>query len=298
MLAHPMRLFRNREDRVPVTIITALFLLDVAAYFLLDSPIALTVWMGVGLLPKGHICAWNHHHQHVPTFRVPMLNRLLEVVYGLQTGITGNTWVLHHSVGHHLNYLDQSKDESRWQTSDGKVMGELRYTLEVGATAYYRAFQVGREYPELRRQFLAMGALTAAVLGVLLAYKPLAAVILFVVPMVFGLFFTAWATYSHHSGRSVESPFVASNNILHKGYNLLTGNLGYHTAHHYRPGVHWSQLPKLHATIEKNIPEDCYLTPGFPWTLGQTAVSEAPAPAPSPEPRGPSIVVPPLPAEQ
>jgi len=49
----------------------------------------------------------------------------------------------------------------------------------------------------------------------------------------------------------------------------LSGNLGYHTAHHYKPGVHWSKLPELHAKIADRIPDDCYLTPGFPFTLGQ-----------------------------
>jgi fatty acid desaturase len=232
--------------------------------------------MALGLLPKGHICAWNHHHQHVPTFRQPVLNRLLEVVYALQTGITSGTWELHHSIGHHMNYLDQSKDESRWQTADGKVMSELWYTLEVGATAYPRAFVVGLKRPAQLKRFLWMGALTLVVLTALIVLKPVASLVLFATPMVFGLFFTAWATYSHHSGLSTDSHFEASRNILHRGYNLLTGNLGYHTAHHYKPGLHWSELPALHAKIADQIPESCYLTPGFPWTLGQTPEGEKP----------------------
>ena len=34
--------------------------------------------------------------------------------------------------------------------------------------------------------------------------------------------------------------------------------------------MHWSKLPALHDTIAHRIPDDCYLTPGFPWRLGQT----------------------------
>lgn len=271
-----MPLFRNREDRLPVSIITAFFLLDVAAYFYFQHPLALLGWMALGLLPKGHICAWNHHHQHVSTFRPAWLNRALELMYALQTGITSGTWVLHHSIGHHVNYLDQSKDESRWQTTDGKVMSELRYTLEVGATAYFRAWRVGQDHPRQLRQFIWMGVVTLGALGALVAFKPAAGLLLFAVPMVIGVFFTAWATYSHHAGKSTASPYVATNNILHKGYNLLTGNLGYHTAHHLRPGVHWSRLPEVHAAIAEKIPADCYLTPGFPWRWGQRP-AEAPA---------------------
>jgi fatty acid desaturase len=183
-----------------------------------------------------------------------------------------------------VNYLDQKKDESRWQNADGTVMSELGYTFEVGITAYGRAWEVSKKHPQHRRQFLLMGLLTAAIVAGLVWANPFAAVVLFVVPMVFGLFFTAWATYSHHTGKSTANHFVASNNILHKGYNILTGNLGLHTAHHYKPGVHWSRLPELHEEIAHKIPADCYLTPGFPWTLGQTT-----QPEPGSEPSAPGL---------
>lgn len=277
-----MPIFRHREDQVPVLIILAVFAVDLAVYALVRQPLWVAAWALLGLIPKLHICAWNHHHQHVPTFRQSWLNRALEVVYGLQTGITGHAWVLHHSIGHHVNYLDQARDESRWQSADGSTKSEWAYTLEVGLTAYPRAWKAGAKYPELRRVFVAMGLLTLAVVAALVAHSPLNGLLVFVAPMVACLFFTAWSTYSHHTGLSTQSHFVASNNILHRGYNLLTGNLGYHTAHHYRPGVHWSKLEALHQQIADRIPASCYLTPGLPWRLGQ--VADPPAPVPSAEP--------------
>lgn len=69
---------------------------------------------------------------------------------------------------------------------------------------------------------------------------------------------------THHAGKQTSSHFVASNNILHRGYDRLTGNLGYHTAHRYEPGVHGSELPALHDAIAHRIPADCYLSPGSP----------------------------------
>jgi fatty acid desaturase len=284
MLLTYMAIFRNREDRIPYLIITGFFLIDVAAYFLIQNPVVLTVWALLALIPKGHICAWNHHHQHVATFVHAPMNRALELMLGLMTGITSNLWTLHHSIGHHVNYLDQKKDESRWMAADGKVMTEAWYTFEVGITAYGRAWEVSKRHPQHRRQFLLMGILTVTVAMALIAAKPFAGLVLFAFPMVFGLFFTAWATYSHHSGKSTANHMVASNNIIHKGYNILTGNLGYHTAHHFKPGVHWSKLPELHEEIADQIPADCYLTPGFPWTLGQT-----PQPEPETETSSPGM---------
>lgn len=271
-----MQIFRHQADRIPVALIAVLFGCDLAVCALVDSPVWLAAWVLLGLVPRGGICAFNHHHQHLSVFRVGILNRLLEIMYGLQTGITSHGWVLHHSLGHHVNYLDQRKDESRWRRADGTPMGEMEYAFVVGTTAYPRMWQVTRRLPKYTRIFVVMTALTLAILGGLLYWRPLPALLVFVLPMTYMLFHTAWATYSHHAGKKTTSHFAASNNILHRGYNILTGNLGYHTAHHYKPGVHWSQLPALHATIAHQVPADCYVTPGLPWNFGQRVIGPPP----------------------
>ncbi len=267
-----VRLFRHAEDRIPIALITLLFCFDVWVYATVSSLFWLVSWTAVGAVIKGHVCAWNHHHQHVATFVPTLANRALEIVFALQTGVTSHTWVLHHSVGHHVNYLDQKLDESRWMRADGEKMGELEYSLVVALTAYPRAYAVGRRFPKYRRVFVSMALLTLAIVVGLVWARPIPALFVFVLPMLISLVLTAWATYSHHAGKPTSSHFVACNNIVHRGYNLLTGNLGYHTAHHYRPGVHWSKLPELHARIAHEIPSDSYLSPGFPWRFGQIAV--------------------------
>jgi fatty acid desaturase len=271
-----MRLFRYAADRGPVALFVSLFAIDLTLYALVDSPLWLLLWVAATFLPRAAICAFNHHHQHLSVFRHGVLNRLLEIVYGLQTGITSHGWVLHHSLGHHVNYLDQTKDESRWRRDDGTPMGELEYGLVVGATAYPRIWRNGRRTPKVGRIFAVMTAVTLFIAAGLVALRPIPGLILFVGPMVTLLFFTAWSTYTHHAGKKTSSHFVASNNILHRGYNIFTGNLGYHTAHHYRPGVHWSLLPALHETIAQHIPADCYFAPGFPWGMRQGVIGPPP----------------------
>ena len=255
-----MTLFKYHEDRIPVLIISLFFALDIVAYFLLDNLWLLLAYWLIMIWPKGIICAWNHHHQHSPTFRYAFLNNLLEQMYALQTGATSKLWVLHHVLGHHHHYLDQSKDESRWKDNNGVIMGRIRYSLDVMLTAYYRAYQVGKKHPRPLKTFLIGTTATLSALTVLLWYQPLPAIFCFILPMICSLFFTAWVTYAHHAGLDVDNDFEASYNIMSPVYNLLTGNLGYHTAHHHKQGLHWSRLPALHEKIKDRIPERLFLT--------------------------------------
>ena len=144
-------------------------------------------------------------------------------------------------------------------------MEEMEYSLVTTMTAYSRAWKVGEKHPKTRQLFLVMGVLTLMLISSLVWLRPFQGLFLFVfVPLVM-LFGTAMATYTHHSNRKTDNHFVACNNILQPFYNKFTGNLGYHTAHHLKPGVHWSKLPALHEEIKDKIPADAYQIPGIPW---------------------------------
>lgn len=262
-------------------LVLAYFALDLAVFFLVDSVWVLAAWFLLGLFPKACISAWNHHHQHVFTFSRPVLNRLLELVYAFQTGMTSHTWLLHHVLGHHVNYRDQSKDESRWQRRDGRTMGPVAYGLSVALTAYPRAFRVGQRYPRHLPMFLGMGALTLALLGLAAWFRPLNALFVFALPMAASLYLTCLATHRHHTGLESGSEYESSYNIVHPLYNAVLGNLGYHTAHHVRQGLHWSRLPAYHKTIADRIPSGLYLEPGLPWALIDIGRLDRAQPAPS-----------------
>ncbi len=286
--------FRYKEDRIPIAIFLLYFLVDLGIFFWIQSVWFLAAWFLLGLIPKACICAWNHHHQHVMTFKQPFYNRLLEIVYAFQTGISSHAWVLHHVVGHHTHYLDQTKDESRWKRKNGTTMGMLEYSLNVALTAYPRAFEVGRKFPQKMPVFLGMGFLILALLGLAFWYNWMNALWVFLLPMMASLFLTSQATYKHHSGLDTDNEFEGSYNILHPVFNLCTGNLGYHTAHHVKQGLHWSRLPEYHATIAHKIPSRLYLKAGFPWTLFPTSITEIPPDPPTPpsDPQAPTTLDP------
>ena len=260
-----MQLLRNPADRIPVLVFLSVFAVDLTVFATAQAWWIPILYSAAMTIPKGWICAWNHHHQHRLMMKPKWANRLLELVFGFQTGVTSHAWFLHHVVGHHVNYLDQDKDESRWRRADGTTMGEVEYSLNVALTAYPRAWRVGAKYPRARKVFLWMGLLQLALLAGLFVLNPWNALWVFAVPMALSLYLTSWATYFHHADLDTQDHMEASYNNLHPLYNTLTGNLGYHTAHHFQHGLHWSELPKLHSEIAPKIPARLYREPGIPF---------------------------------
>lgn len=191
---------------------------------------------------------------------------MLDFIFGFLTGVTSKGWLLHHNLGHHQTYLDQTKDEAGWKTKDGRTMGQLRYALEVSGSRYYRTILVGLKFPKHLKHFLAMFVFQFSILGMFFTMNWFNALFLFLIPMMSGLFITSWANHSQHADLDTQNEYEASRNIVDPTFNLLTGNLGYHTAHHLNQGLHWSKLADYHQGIEHLVPATCYVDAGFPYT--------------------------------
>lgn len=247
-------IYRYREDRLPSAIIFTLFAIQLATFFFVESLVAVAGIMLVLLSLSALPGSISHNHHHVPTFRSAWLNRPYELILFLQTGILPFAWTLHHNLGHHKDYLDQDKDPANWRTGDGRVMSRIRYDVVGALRIYPEIIRIGRDYPELFRRFRTWSAVALALLGVFLFLDPVKALILFVAPvpvMYLGLMDN---TYMQHSDLDTRSELTASRNTTSRLYNLISWNLGYHTAHHMKPNVHWSRLPELHARLAPQIP--------------------------------------------
>jgi fatty acid desaturase len=252
-------ILKYRADRGPVTYVLALFVAHLALWWLATPFVAVLSVLPLSILSM-FVAPINHHHQHLNTFRSPILNRLYDLVLALQTGIAPYGWVLHHNLGHHVNYLNQppheSPDESAWTWQDGTQMTRVEYTVSNLLRHQRDILRVGRKHPKYLRYFLLMKLPLWSLVALGLWLNPLNYVLVFVIPGFITLTHTIWATYEHHAGCHPTSHRDASVNRDHRIYNLVTGNLGLHTAHHKRPGVHWSLLPGIHEQIKDQIPED------------------------------------------
>ncbi len=256
-------ILRYRADRRAVGYALVLFGLHLAIFLL--APIWLAALCVLPLaIGSMFVAPINHHHQHFNTFYKPWLNRVYEIVLSLQTGISPYGWVLHHNLGHHRNYLNQrphpNPDESKWTRADGSQMTRLEYTIDLLLNHQRDIIRVGRRHPKYLRAFLWMKLPVWGLILVALHLDPANALLVFLIPSFITLCHTSWATYEHHAGYRPTSHYDASVNRTSPIYNFMTCNLGYHTAHHKRPGAHWSLLPKIHDEIKHEIPSEMILT--------------------------------------
>lgn len=252
-------ILKYKADRGPVSYVLAMFALHLLLWWA-ASPLVAALSVLPLAVASMFVAPINHHHQHLNTFRAPWVNRLYDLGLSLQTGVAPYGWTLHHNLGHHVNYLNQhphvSPDESAWTRRDGTQMSRVGYTIDMLLRHQADMYQVGLRYPRYMRYWLAMKLPLYAIIATGLYFNWLNTLLIFLIPGFIALTHTIWATYEHHSGCSTDNHLVGSRNRESRAYNWMTGNLGLHTAHHKRPGVHWSLLPQVHEEIRDQIPEE------------------------------------------
>jgi len=150
---------KYKADRGPVAYVVTVFVLRLVLW-----AVASPMLCAIGVLPLAvlgmFIAPINHHHQHVNSFRAGWMNRIYDLVLSVQSGVAPYTWVLHHNLGHHLNYLNQrpheSADESRWTRRDGSQMGRFEYSVDLLIHHQFDAVRIGLRHPKYFRSFLLM----------------------------------------------------------------------------------------------------------------------------------------------
>jgi fatty acid desaturase len=109
----------------------------------------------------------------------------------------------------------------------------------------------GRHWAAIRDQSLALVGAHAGMLALALWLQGPAGLLTYALsfglPALLAPTFMLFTNYIQHVHCDPSSPDRHSRNFVSPSANWLTFDNGYHTVHHDRPSVHWSQYASLHA---------------------------------------------------
>jgi fatty acid desaturase len=215
-----------------------------------------------------------HLHIHRPFSRNRVLNMVFDLSMGAVTGMTASNWRIQHLYGHHRGIDMPYRGERSGHLQDYSMMRAISYSAISLVETFYapivESFNKGilqnvKSPISYRWAFVEQMLLIAFISG-LAAWQPRLVLIYLLPWYAVTQFVTRYVDYLNHYGcdEGSANPYVRANNSLSWWFNFTTHNFGYHTAHHLRPGAHWTELPELHKKIADKIPQR-HLKP-FSWS--------------------------------
>lgn len=217
-----------------------------------------------------------HLHVHRPFSRIRAFNLLLDLSMGAVTGMTASNWRIQHLYGHHRNVDLPYRGGRRIPAgySPGRALACSTTSLwQTFRAPIIESFRKGVlddvAQPISYRWAFCEQALSIVLLAALALAQPRLALTYLLPWYLLTHFITRYVDYLNHYGcdEGSDDPYVRANNSLSRWFNRTTHNFGYHTAHHLRPGAHWTELPAIHAAIADRIPERHLKTFSWSWLL-------------------------------
>jgi fatty acid desaturase len=233
-----------------------------------------------------------HNHMHQGVFRSRGLNLAFRRVlsFGALYPATVNI-PSHNLVHHHFDDDGQPDWAAPENVSFGWNLANLVHFPNVAGPNTFGGVQRwiavnGRK--DFARQYLYENVFAFGVTGLLLVLDFWSALFFIVIPQLYGARCILRINLIQHDGCDTASEWNHSRNFVGRGFNWIMCNNGFHTIHHNRAGMHWSELDAAHARevvprIDPSLDEPSmvlYLARTYllnPWRPGRRDVAAAEA---------------------
>jgi fatty acid desaturase len=231
-----------------LTIALVLLFASLALQWQALSVLLYTLSLIAGVTVVFLISLLNHNHQHHPTFYQPALNRTTNILISLCIGAPSTRLHLVHHFNHH-RYYQSGKDWSSYKNhSKGRGLFRILYYFFSAS----REIAKNRNNIEAPENLINQQKVERITLWIFIGFA------LWLNPGVFlGLILPSWigglgllltSNLLNHDQCELESKYNHSRSFLGKFENWFFLNNGFHSAHHEKPHLHWTQLPDLYRT--------------------------------------------------
>lgn len=192
-----------------------------------------------------------HNTIHVPIFRSNLLNRINQLILSNTYGHPVSAYVPGHNFSHH-KYTQTEKDSIRTTKARFKlnILNQLFFFYIMSGDIVKGEIKfVAKMYKEEPKWFFQYLVELVVVFGlkVILLFVNWKICLLFlIIPHQYAAWGIVSTNFFQHDGCDENHPYNHSRNFTGKLFNFIAFNNGYHGAHHMKPGLHWSLLPKFH----------------------------------------------------
>jgi len=203
------------------------------------------------------VSVMTHNHNHLSMWKSKFLNRLTDWWLTAFYGIPIFCWIPTHNRNHHRH---NNKPEDYTATYMNSEENNLFTLLSYPSVSSYHQIKRGiipymKELRAKDRETYWENIMQISVLviwiAVFLVLDWKKALLFVVIPQQVSGYFVMLFNYVQHVHADEESQWNHSRNFM--GVNLFLFNNGYHTAHHHKAGVHWSETPQLHKQLAHHI---------------------------------------------
>jgi fatty acid desaturase len=231
-------------------------LLTVAVYFTLLGTMYLVPWCRnpfffvIACAYSFLTAVVNHNHLHQGLFRSKRANAVLRCLLSFAALYPVSANVPAHNLVHHRfdddgqpDWADPSRVRFRWNLLNLIHFPNVAGPVTFSGVSRWNAL---RGKGPVRRRFLVESVFAFGLTGALLAHDFWTALFFVVFPQLFGARWFLRINLIQHDGCDPKSEWNHSRNFVGRIFNWFMLNNGYHTVHHNRPGLHWSELPRAH----------------------------------------------------
>jgi len=229
----------------------------VAVYVsLLTSMVLVPCCRNIGFLAAAcmfsfYVQTVTHNVLHGALFESKTLNRVFRLVLSFSGLFPVSSVIPSHNLMHHHfdddgqpDWASPSHARFKWNLLNllhfPNIIGPITF---AGVTRW--ASVKGRA--DYRRQSMQESVFAFGLTGLLLAWDFWTVLFFVVVPQLWGARWFLRVNIIQHDGCDISSEHNHSRNFGGRLLNWLSVNAGYHTAHHNRAGLHWTELPASHA---------------------------------------------------
>lgn len=203
------------------------------------------------------IVSINHNHGHIPLWKNSFLNSVTDYWICLLQGVPVFLFKAAHIESHH-RYNQGEKDVTRLSRvgNNNHLLGYLIFPVFVlSPINKLRSEFLNKvkkeDFPKFLR-ILAQYLILLVLWAVTFWIDWQKALVFVILPQFIAVHFLLASNYLQHAHAVVGSELNHSRNFV--GFmNTLYFNVGYHTAHHEQPQIHWTRLASAHESIASNI---------------------------------------------